>query len=46
MKKICDKNIEELQNKLNDLNNLLEIYKNKNADLENKNLLLRQDNEF
>ena len=45
MKRICDKNIGELQNKLNDLNNLLEIYKNKNVDLENKNLLLRQDNE-
>ena len=45
MKRICDKNIEELKNKLNDLNNLLETYKNKNTDLENKNLLLRQDNE-
>ena len=45
MKKICDKNIEELKNKLNELNILLENYKNKNADLENKNLLLRQDNE-
>jgi len=45
MKKICDKNIEELSNKLNDLNNLLETYKNRNADLENKNLILRQDNE-
>ena len=45
MKRICDKNIEELKNKLNELNILLENYKNKNADLENKNLLLRQDNE-
>ena len=45
MKRICDKNIEELSNKLNDLNNLLETYKNRNADLENKNLILRQDNE-
>ena len=45
MKRICDKNIEELKNKLNELNILLESYKNKNADLENKNLLLRQDNE-
>mgnify|MGYP006916223888 CR=1 FL=1 len=45
MKRICDKNIEELKNKLNELNFLLENYKNKNADLENKNLLLRQDNE-
>ena len=45
MKRICDKNIDELKNKLNDLNNLLETYKNKNTDLENKNLLLRQDNE-
>ena len=43
--RICDKNIEELKNKLNELNILLENYKNKNADLENKNLLLRQDNE-
>ena len=45
MKRICDKNIEDLKNKLNELNILLESYKNKNADLENKNLLLRQDNE-
>ena len=45
MKRICDKNIEELKNKLNELNILLENYKNKNADLENKYLLLRQDNE-
>lgn len=45
MKRICDKNIEELKNKLNELNILLENYKNKNDDLENKNLLLRQDNE-
>ena len=45
MKRICDKNIEELKNKLNELNILLESYKNKNADLENKNLLLKQDNE-
>ena len=45
MKRICDRNIEDLKNKLNELNILLESYKNKNADLENKNLLLRQDNE-
>ena len=45
MRRICDKNIEELKFKLNDLNNILENYKNKNAELENKNLILRQDNE-
>ena len=45
MKKICDKNIEELKFKLNDLNKILENYKNKNEELENKNLILRQDNE-
>ena len=45
MKRICDRNIEELKSKLNDLNNLLESYKNKNTELENKNLILRQDNE-
>ena len=45
IKRICDKNIEELKSKLNDLNKLLENYKNKNTELENKNLILRQDNE-
>ena len=45
MKKVCDKNIIELELKLNELNKLLENYKNKNAELENKNLILRQDNE-
>ena len=45
MRRICDKNIEELKFKLNDLNKILEDYKNKNAELENKNLILRQDNE-
>ena len=45
IKRICDKNIEELKSKLNDLNILLENYKNKNTELENKNLILRQDNE-
>ena len=45
MKKICEKNIEELNNKLMNLNSLLEEYKNRNKELENKNLILRQDNE-
>ena len=45
MKKICDKNIIELELKVNELNKLLENYKNRNAELENKNLILRQDNE-
>ena len=45
IKRICDKNIEELKSKLNDLNKLLENYKNKNTELENKNLILRQNNE-
>ena len=45
MKKICDKNIEELNTKLMDLNNILEGYKIRNKELENKNLILRQDNE-
>ena len=45
IKRICDKNIEELKSKLNELNKLLENYKNKNTELENKNLILRQDNE-
>ena len=45
IKRICDKNIEELKSKLNDLNKLLENYKNKNMELENKNLILRQNNE-
>ena len=45
MKRLCDKNIDELNSKVNDLNKLLENYKNKNAELENKNLILRQDNE-
>ena len=45
MKRLCDKNIDELNTKVNDLNKLLENYKNKNAELENKNLILRQDNE-
>ena len=45
MKKICGKNIEELNTKLNDLNKILENYKNKNTELENKNLILRQNNE-
>ena len=45
MKRLCDKNIDELNTKVNDLNKLLENYKNKNKELENKNLILRQDNE-
>ena len=45
MKRVCDRNIEELKYKLNDLNKLLENYKSKNAELENKNIILRQDNE-
>ena len=45
MKKVCDKNIIELELKVNELNKILENYKNKNAELENKNLILRQDNE-
>ena len=45
MKKNCDKNIEEMKIKLNNLNNEIINYQNRNKDLENKNLILRTDNE-
>ena len=43
--KNCDKNLEDLKFKLNDLNKELINYQNRNKELENKNLILRNDNE-
>ena len=45
MKKVSDKNVEDLKIKLNNLNQDLLSYQNRNKELENKNLILRNDNE-
>ena len=45
IKKNCDKSVEDLKFKLNDLNKDLVNYQNRNKELENKNLILRNDNE-
>ena len=45
MKKVSDKNVEDLRVKLNNLNQDLLSYQNRNKELENKNLILRNDNE-
>ena len=45
MKKNMDKNMDEMRNRLNCLNKELANYKNRNKELENKNLMLRNDNE-
>jgi chromosome segregation ATPase len=45
MKKNYDKGIEDLKIKLNNLNKELASYQNRNKELENKNLVLRNENE-
>ena len=45
MKKFCDKNLEDLKIKMNNLNNELINYQNRNKELEIKNLTLRKENE-
>ena len=45
VKRNCDKSIEDLKFKLNNMNNELVNYQNRNKELENKNLILRNDNE-
>ena len=44
-KRNCDKIIEDLKIKLNNMNKELANYQNRNKELENKNLILRNDNE-
>ena len=44
-KKNCERNIEDLKIKINDLNKQLINYQNRNRELENNNLILREDNE-
>jgi chromosome segregation ATPase len=45
IKKNCDKSVEDLKIKINNLNREISSYQNRNKELENKNLILRNDNE-